>query len=95
MSVLEGSPAPSPGPAWPGPLTEVRDVCDEEVAALGDHGPEAHGLQALYHVVAAALDVLWELHKVAAGLAEVQLLPLEALSHCGLGRAWGRVEGGR
>lgn len=78
-------PAPIPCPAWPAPRTEVRDVCDEEVAALGDHGPQAHTLHTSYHVVTSALHGLRELHKVAAGLAEVELLPLQALGYCGLG----------
>lgn len=35
---------------------------------------------------------LWELHKAAGW--PMQLLPLEALSHCGLGRAGAGVGGG-
>lgn len=83
-------PGPQPRLQLAGPLTEVRDVCDEKWLPWGITGRRPTDCR-LCHVVAAALDVLWELHKVA-GLAEVQLLPLEALSHCrpGEGRG-GRV----
>jgi hypothetical protein len=65
----------------------MLDIYDKEVAALWDHGIEAHRLQAVNHVVTLVLHGLWELHKVAAGLAKVSLLPLKAYGYCGLGRA--------
>lgn len=62
-------------------LTELGDVCHQEVGALGDDGFHPHCNQALDQLVSLLLHLLGQLDKVAVWLPVVLELPLETLSH--------------